>query len=524
MILLTYCPFHNYIPDAPLFEMMIRSIALEQRQTKGIIMHPPALMPAIPALAEHAYDPLASSALRHALPGIVAAFDEAAMLAHVQAALGTRPGYTITGCELEQGTYTPGEGCVARYILTLAGEVAMSALVSAELFADSRASASFFEQHLAPLVAQVAGRPELRWCAYPAAHLPELAMVLFAYPLDGGLPELLGAASGVGMRARLAPLLAPYSPETCEPELVDYGRQRRCTLRYRLGSADGDMLVYGKLTGDGSGALAEVVSGMLAELGQTDGTGMRFGVPRVLAWLPDLKLSLLENLPGKDIVGDLLKARLRDKPAPGAALSLEDTIEAAAGIAAALHRSGSTIGPRRSLDDELGRLGATIAAMQPFSPELCAVLAEWHTLLSRHAGETHALPLCFNHGDFTPGQMLFDGTSCGLIDFDSVCQAEPALDIAQFITYLTVGGQKSKRTAEETAAIFASLTAHFMQRYCTAAGYAGEAAQHLEKRVALYRSVSMLRRVLRSWQKLKPGRISGALAQAQALFTPAPVE
>ena len=131
MILLTHCPTHKYIPDAPLFEMMIRSIAVKQRPTKGIIMNPHALMPAIPALAEHAYDPLASPALRQALPGIVAAFDEAAMLAHVQNAFGTQPGYTITGCELEQGTYTPGEGCVARYFLTIEGAAAMSALVSA---------------------------------------------------------------------------------------------------------------------------------------------------------------------------------------------------------------------------------------------------------------------------------------------------------------------------------------------------------------------------------------------------------
>ena len=486
----------------------------------------PALMPAMPPLADQAYDPLASMALRQAFPGILAAFDEAAMHAHIQAALGAQPGYSIGTCELEQGTFMPGEGCEARYLLAIDGATAATALVSAQLFPDSRASAAFFEQRLAPLAAQAAGRPELRWCERPVAHLPELAMVLFAYPLDGELPELLDATDGAAMRVRLAPLLAPYTPASCTPELVDYGRQRRCTLRYRLNGADGDVVMYGKLTGDGSGAMAEAVSSALAEVGRSGSTGLRFSVPRALAWLPDAKLSLLENLPGKDIVGDLLKARLRDKPAPAGTLSLEDTIETAAGLAAALHRSGIAIGPRRSLDDELGRLGATIAGIQPFSPELSAALAEWHALLAARGRETAALPLCFNHGDFTAGQILFDGASCGLIDFDSVCQAEPALDIAQFITYLTVGGQKSKRTAEETAALFADLAGRFMQRYCAAAGYAGAAAQLLETRVALYRSVSMLRRVLRSWQKLKPGRISGALAQAQATFAgaPAPAE
>lgn len=45
-------------------------------------------------------------------------------------------------------------------------------------------------------------------------------------------------------------------------ELVDYGRQHRATLRYHVtgrvpGSAEPrDVVVYGKLTGDGSGVLA----------------------------------------------------------------------------------------------------------------------------------------------------------------------------------------------------------------------------------------------------------------------------
>ncbi|HRC77159.1 MAG TPA: phosphotransferase, partial [Kouleothrix sp.] len=170
--------------------------------------------------------------------------------------------------------------------------------------------------------------------------------------------------------------------------------------------------------------------------------------------------------------------------------------------------------------DELGRLSAAHAQVQRISPELGALLAPWYDRLVAAEAQSQALALCFNHGDFTAGQVLFDGHACGLIDFDSVCQAEPALDIAQFLTYLTVGGQKSKRTAEETRAIFADLTARFVNTYLATAGYSEGDASRLMARVEVYRGISLLRRVLRSWQKMKPGRIAGALAMMQEALAP----
>ena len=475
-------------------------------------------------LPDGALDPLASPVLQQELPGITTAFDTEAMRARLQVALfaDNRPP-TITECEVEQATYTPGAGCTVRYILTLPRHepnTTNTVLVSAQLFCNAHESAAFFNTHVAPLVTAIRGRPEVNWCDQPAAHVEDLAMVLFAYPLDGELPALLQATDNPYMLQQIAPYLAETAPtaappSTCHTELVDYGRQRRCTLRYQLSNPIAETTtIYGKLTGDGSGVLAEAVSNALAVVGQSGVTGQYFGVPKVLAWLPELQLSLLETLPGQDIISDLLKSRLRGKPAPAGTLSLERTIEAGARIAAALHTSGIGLGPRRDLSDELARLEQAIVSMAPASPELSALLATWHQHITERAARSPALPLCFNHGDFTAGQILFDGENCGLIDFDSVCQAEPALDVAQFVTYLTVGGQKSKHSAEETRAIFAELTERFIQTYSAAAGYTTNTAL-LQSRVSLYRSISLLRRVIRSWQKMKPSRIAGALAMVQ---------
>ena len=104
----------------------------------------------------------------------------------------------------------------------------------------------------------------------------------------------------------------------CRVELVDYGRQQRATLRYYVtgqasAAATQPVLVYGKLTGDGSGTLAGPISDALRERVRAASSTYHFNVPRVLAWRPDLKLSLLEAIPGQGLIADALKALLRER-------------------------------------------------------------------------------------------------------------------------------------------------------------------------------------------------------------------
>jgi aminoglycoside phosphotransferase (APT) family kinase protein len=269
--------------------------------------------------------------------------------------------------------------------------------------------------------------------------------------------------------------------------------------------------VYGKLTGDGTGAFAGSVSSALRERIRNDASGFSFNVPQVLAWRPDLQLSLLEAIPGEPLMADAVKARLRDKPIAAGVLSLEEMIDACAQIAATLHTSGIPLGQPRSLDDELASLRQGISHVQRISPDLGARLEAQLDGLASYASHSDPLPACFNHGDFTHGQLLFDGTTSGLVDFDSVCQAEPALDLGQFLTYLRITSLKSKLTPSATRAIVEQLSDQFLGTYRAAAGdLAGDPA-HLQSRVTVYKAISLLRRALRSWQKFKPSRIEGAL-------------
>jgi hypothetical protein len=436
----------------------------------------------------------------------------------------SQAGVTITQCEVDQATYLPDPSCIIRYMLTIhdqASSQQRQVLVSARLFPDQPACDAYVRYQLMPLVAQLDGREEISMFARPVGALAALHMAVHAFPLDADLPELIGATDRRAMAALLGDALQPdlgsdFAVTDCRVELVDYGRQR-ATLRYHLtgqasAAAAQPVLVYGKLTGDGSGALASPISDALRERVCAASSAYHFNVPRVLAWRPELKLSLLEAIPGQGLIADALKALLRDKPFTAGALSIEEMLDACAKIAAALHTSGIQLGHPYSFDDQLASLRRELAQIEPISPALVGQLIDWLEQIAAAAMRSTPLPACFNHGDFTYGQMLFDGMNSGLVDFDSVCQAEPALDLAQFLTYLHVASLKSKLSPGATGALIDRLGERFLQTYVDTTGRQTGELEQLMPRIAVYKALSLVRRTLRSWQKFKPSRIESALA------------
>jgi aminoglycoside phosphotransferase (APT) family kinase protein len=127
------------------------------------------------------------------------------------------------------------------------------------------------------------------------------------------------------------------------------------------------------------------------------------------------------------------------------------------------------------------------------------------------------LPLCFSHGDFTHTQLLFDGAISGLVDFDTVCQAEPALDLGQFQAYLRLAVRKIEGSSSSaTNGLAEDLCSQFFHTYTVAAGYDKPGSKdlslyYLHRRTQVYEIVSLLRVALHSWQKLKESRLEQVL-------------
>jgi phosphotransferase family enzyme len=458
---------------------------------------------------------------REALPGLATAMDEEAMKGYLQAALfGTdRPSYTVERCTPTRPLYIPGECCVLRYRFqarnTTSGTI-LEPIVMGRVFPNRSTCAVYMSDKVAPLAARMRNRPEVAAFAAPAAMIDALDMVVHVWPVDGELPTLVDATDRQRMidvfREAVPQALKPFVVEDCQIELVSYRRRQRCVLRYTVvgktaGSAEvRRLVVYGKVTAFGNETLStRMIDALRDRIGE--GAALyRFTLPRPFGPQPDLGLSLFEALPGEAQIGPALEARLRGRPRSGG-ISLEEMIARCGCVAALLHTSGVELGRPRTLDDELAGLQRQIAMARQFAPSFGDRAQSWLERIEALAEQSEPLKLCPSHGDFKHEQLLFDGASSGLVDFDAICQAEPALDLGKFLAHLRAHAQLIQRRASVSSQLAEELAEQFLRAYVSAAGDHLEDEQRLRLRTALYEAIALLRLALRAHQGLDDTRL-----------------
>ena len=494
------------------------------------------------ALQAESLNPLLSPVLQGELPGVLTAFDADAMREHLQATLfgSERANYTIERCMPGKATYLDGEGCLLRYQLEVCdgatGEM-LSPLVLARVFPNRQASEAYLRERLEPLAAQMQGREEIAPFATPVAVLDSLNMVVHVFPIDGELPALIDVTDRRRMLAVFreimpATLTDGYELTNCRVELGHYGRQHRCLLRYELegtrslGNETEYCTVYGKVAADDRGALLNPLLSQLRERMLDASNTQRFEIPQLLGFEPNLGFALLSEIPGVPRISQLIKARLNGTvDGESETLTLEHALDVCAHIATTLHTSKIELGSLRTLDDELEALRRQLVSIKRISPSLGGQLEAWIAQLEAYSNEAEADSLCFSHGDFTYTQLIFDDATggSGLVDFDTVCQAEPALDLGQFLAYLRLAVVKAKPSASvETAMLAEQLCARFLQAYVPAGTRTVDAEARLRKRVAVYEVVSLLRIAVHSWQKLKSTRLEHVLDVLQERMSALP--
>jgi Phosphotransferase enzyme family len=452
-------------------------------------------------------DPLSSGALEHELPVIRTAFDAEAMRGYLEAALiGPDGSAKVRQCRPAQAIYLDGDCCVVRYELDVedAAGQALPTLVTGRFYADPDRAAAYAAERLPPLADQVRGRPEVAPFTVPAARIAPLGMVAQVFPVDGELPTLVAATDPAVAAGVLADMLAGSGHGDaqvlgCRVEPVHYNRRHRCMSRYHLDLAgDRRMVLYGKVSNDGAGARTPgVVDELRATLPEA-----RFALPSCLGFREDLQFVVLTEIAGVPQVAQLLRARLRGEAPAATGLTLEEAVDACGEIAAALHGSGIRRGAARPLEGELARLHGEVAPIRRLSPELGERLTRWLERGEALAAATEALPLCQSHGDFTYTQLIFDGPRSGLVDFDTFCQAEPAMDLGHYLAYLRFAEAKARAASSEQAALIEGLAARFTAAYV---GAGGDAAA-LE-RVDAYEALSLVRQAAHAWQNLKGARL-----------------
>lgn len=440
------------------------------------------------------------------------------------ALFGDRGRYRIEVCRPRQATYLPGAGCLLRYELDVTdrtGNRTLKPLVAARIFRTPLACKRYVRDRLAPLAERARGRVELDPFVRPVAALPGLNAALAVFPLDGELPTLLDATDP----ARVADILRRALPDAaagrfdvtgCRVDQGHYGRQHRCVLRYEVegvvasSGAEERRVVYGKVTAAHRGALAGAALAALRESEELQARGLR--VPGLLGFDPELQLLLVEALPGAPQLSRLVAAYVAGEVAEPPELTLDAAIEKSAHSAAALHTSGIGLGRPRRVADELAGLMKELEGLRRLSPDLAELLGSWLRRTQECLDGSDPLPPAFCHGDFSHTQLVFDFASCGLVDFDTVCQAEPALDLGHFLAYLRLAVSKARGPAMHSDGDAADeLCARFLNAYVAAASDGLRDGARLRARVPAYEVISLLRLAVHSWRKFKPGRLAYVL-------------
>jgi hypothetical protein len=495
--------------------------------------------PAIEKLIESLDNDLPRSSLfREKVPALAEAFDAEGMKPTLQERLiGPADGrFSIVECIPGKALYLLDHIINMQYklkILDNTNNQTIATLVNGRLFQDLAECKTYLDQTLLPIAARMDGRPEIKPFARPVAIIEHLNMALSAFPIDGLIPTLVDATDPnkiAGILAETLPdaLSGQFSIKDVRLLLANYGRFKRCVLRYSVEGIQVEMqspqnvTVYGKVDADGSGALTVSIISALREKLHEPEVLYRFRIPGSLGYFPDLHLLMMEALPGKPFFKELLKTWTGNstshesehgKPSDDNTMTLEQAVKTCALIAATLHSSNIKLGPRRTLEIQVAELLDSAEVLYQVFPALGVQIKSWISQTVEFAHAYPDMPLCFSHGDFTYTQLIFEGREGGLVDFDSICQAEPAQDLGHYLAYQRLNiikGQDPNLPFAPEA--IESLCALFLDTYIDVSkGWIADEGL-LRGRVAIYELISLIRLALHSWEKMKGSRLKQTIA------------
>jgi aminoglycoside phosphotransferase (APT) family kinase protein len=264
-------------------------------------------------------------------------------------------------------------------------------------------------------------------------------------------------------------------------------------------------------------------AGMRALWDSPLGSGEIVTIAEPLGYLPELNALVQGPIREEQTLKDLIRSALRSDGAEGEQAAARAELEAAmrktaAGLAA-LHRSGAQGGEPHTWADELAEAREIVDALVGAVPELAGAAAPLLEQLEALADRYPADPLGPAHQSFRPAQVLLYRGTIGFIDFDSFGQAEPALDVALFLSAAKNIGL-SEPHEEESNEDDAPLDPQTRQRLLAELNamcelFLAEYERHApisRQRVAIWETLDLLMLVVNCWTKIKPVRLHNTLA------------
>ncbi len=273
--------------------------------------------------------------------------------------------------------------------------------------------------------------------------LPALQLVLVRPGYDPKLPGLVLHHQPSRRRRYLQALGLPVHGEV-RSRILNHRLGKRCILALDDGR-EGVVVRCLKAHGDKHRANRHRLEALWRAGLNPDGAhGVR--VPRLLATDDALAAVVLERIPGPT---------LEAHPGPAA-----ERARLAARAIAALHRLQLPLEADYGVHDELAMLARWCALVAALRPPLAAALTQAMERVRRRLGALHSGSSAPVHRDFYDKQILLppDG-GLVLIDFDTLCRADPCLDLGNHLAHRDLAGDR-RQAAHEAAAFLDAYRAH----------------------------------------------------------------
>ena len=438
-----------------------------------------------------AADRPAASGLETAIAGLRHALDRRAMRGRLERMLWPDGGLAPERVAAGKLLYRADGTCSLRYSAAVrrADGRMRDVTVGARVLPGAEA-AEAFRRELEPIARAAAGHPLLRGLAASVATDPAVPMTMHAFPIEPELPGLPAATDPARAGELLMAALGRADAAPCRVEVAHHPRDGRCTLRYR--GAGGDT-VYAKVA-------PRVSAKPTAALGAVAATAPGLRVPEPLGAVPELGLSLQSEVAGTPCA-DALR-----RPAPPGRTAA--ALDACARAAARLHACPVTIAGVRSAETVAAGLRRDLALVRRVDADLAEDLDSCIDRALTAAGPVGPGPARLCHGDLTPRQIVLDGGIPGLVDFDDVCMAEPALDLGHFCAYLRLTARRAVVPAGGDAG--GPMCRRFLRTYAAEAGAGRSERRLLERRAAVHEALALVHVAVSSWRQGKLSRLARA--------------
>jgi aminoglycoside phosphotransferase (APT) family kinase protein len=188
----------------------------------------------------------------------------------------------------------------------------------------------------------------------------------------------------------------------------------------------------------------------------------------------------------------------------GDTTALRSALRSAGQALASMHGTPVPTLPVRTLADEFEDLERELEVVARFWP---GVAASVMGCIAPPDSFTEVVAPVLCHGDFTPSQVLLHDGTPGVVDLDTICLSDPALDLGRFLAHLEL--LAAKDGGGRSAGLGEVLAHDFLRGYGVAAATAPLADQG---RIRLYKATSLARSALHSCRQLKEDRFDTALS------------